>query len=68
MLAASDTSGLQVMASHELGGGGEVLAVTEQGELEEGQPWLLATSDTPQLQRLVRNFTFSVFGQVFLST
>ena len=39
-----------------------------QGELEEGPAWLLATSDTSQLKVLVRNFTCSVFGLVFLST
>ena len=49
------------------GGGGEVLAVTEQGELEKGQPWLLATLDTLQLHLLARNFTFSVLDPVFWS-
>ena len=48
-------------------GGRVVLAIPVQGDLEEGQLSLLATSDISKLQVLVGNFTLSVFGQIFFS-
>ena len=61
LLAALDTSGLQVMASYEWGGRGKVLAITERGDLDEGSPWSRATLDTSTLPVLVKSFTFSAF-------
>ena len=70
------TSTLLVLASAEMKAGawlvgwgrGRGAGSPGPGELEEGPPGWLDTSDTSLLKVLVRNFTRPVFGLVFLST